>query len=272
MDGRYSRVEDALLRNRNFCIYFAGRSVSVIGDSFYAVVLILAVLQSTHSVTSGTLVLIAGTIPVVLFTLVGGTVSDRWPRNRVMLSSDLVRSATQFVMAALLLRTAPPLWALMAAQFCYGVGEAFFDPASTGILQAIVAPEDLPRANSLLALLANGALVAGPALAGIIIALAGAPLAVALDAISFQASAISLYFLRVPRAYAALPVDSMLTQLRAGFAELRTYRWLVISACYLAVLAFFFNGRSSCSGRRPRSRAWAERRRGRSYCRLSASG
>ncbi len=96
--------------------------MSVIGDSFYAVALVLAVLQSTHSVTSGALVLMAGTVPVVMLTLMGGAVGDRLPRNRVMLASDVARSATQFAMVALLLSfKEPPLWALMATQFCYGV-------------------------------------------------------------------------------------------------------------------------------------------------------
>jgi predicted MFS family arabinose efflux permease len=231
-----------LVRNRNFGLYFAGRLVSVVGDSFYSVALILAVLQSTHSITAGATVLIAGMIPVVILTLIGGTVSDRLPRSRVMLASDLVRSATQFVMAALLLRAHAPLWALMVSQFCYGAGEAFFDPAATGLLPQIVASEDLPVANSALALAASGALVAGPALAGIVIAVAGAPLAVAFDAITFALSAISLCLLRVQPGGRAPASDAMLEQLRAGFAELRRHRWVMLTACYLAFLAFAFNG------------------------------
>jgi MFS family permease len=214
----------------------------VVGDSFYAVALILAVLQSTRSVTSGAMVLLAGTIPVVILTLVGGTLSDRLPRNRVMLSSDLMRSATQFVMAALLFRSNPPLWALMITQFCYGVGEAFFDPASTGLLPQIVETEDLPAANSMLQLSSNGAVVVGPAMAGIIMALAGAQLAVAFDAVSFLASGISLYFLTVPKGGLALASDTVLDQLKAGFAELRRHRWVLITTCYIAFLAFAFNG------------------------------
>jgi hypothetical protein len=61
-------------------------------------------------------VLIPGTIPVAILTLVGGTVSDRLPRNRVMLASDLVRSATPFVTAAQLPRANTPLWASALTQ------------------------------------------------------------------------------------------------------------------------------------------------------------
>ena len=188
------------------------------------------------------MVLIAGTIPVAILTLVGGALSDRLPRNRVMLASDLLRSATQFVMAALLLGSSPPLWALIVTQFFYGAGDAFFTPASTGLLPQIVASEDLPAANSLLQLMTNGALVAGPALAGGIIALAGAPLAVAADAVSFLLSGISLHFLSVPKGGHALVSESILAQLRTGFAELRKRQWVLVTACYLAILAFAFNG------------------------------
>ncbi len=231
-----------IFRNRNFALYFAGRAVSVVGDSFYSVALILAVVQATHSVTSGAMVLIASTVPVIILTLVGGTLGDRLPRNRIMLSSDLVRSMAQFVIAALLLRSNPPLWALLMTQVCYGAGEALFDPASTGLLPEIVASEELPAANSALQLLQSGALVVGPALAGIVIAFAGAALAIALDAASFLASAISLAFVHVPRGNVSLGVDSMLAQLRTGFVEMRRRRWVLVTACYLVVLAFAFNG------------------------------
>ena len=82
------------------------------------------------------MVLIAGTVPVVLFALVGGALSDRLPRPRVMLSSDLVRSTAQFAMAALLLRSTPPLWALVAAQFCYGNGRRLFRSCRNGFATA----------------------------------------------------------------------------------------------------------------------------------------
>ena len=237
-----ARPISRLFRNRNFSIYFAGRTVSVVGDSFYSVALILGVLQATHSVTSGATVLIAGSIPVLILTLFGGALSDRTPRHRVMLASDLLRSATQFIMAALLLRSNPPLWAMLLTQFVYGAGDAFFAPAATGLLPQIVEPEELPAANGALQLSANSALVAGPALAGIVIAVAGAPLAVACDAVSFLISGISLWFLTVPESGVTRASESILKQLRTGFVELRKRRWVLVTVCYLAVLAFAFNG------------------------------
>jgi predicted MFS family arabinose efflux permease len=186
--------------------------------------------------------LLAGTIPVVILTLIGGTLGDRWPRNRIMLASDVVRAAAQFVMAASLLRASPPLWALMATQLCYGAGAAFFDPAATGLLPEIVEPGDLPAANSALQFAANAALVAGPAVAGFVIALGGAPLAIVLDAASFLISGISLIFVNVQRGGVAVAADSLFRRLRAGFVELRRHRWVWVTAGYLVVLAFAFNG------------------------------
>ena len=185
--------------------------------------------------------LIAGSIPAVIFTLIGGALSDRFPRNFVMLSSDLVRSVTQFIMAALLIQSHPPLWALLITQFCYGAGGAFFNPASTGLLPQLVGVEDLPAANSALQFSSNAALVFGPAVAGILIVSTGAPFAVALDAVSFLVSGVSLYFLSVPKGHALAGV-SMLDQLREGYGEFSKRGWVLVTACYLAVLAFAFNG------------------------------
>lgn len=230
-----------LFRNRNFSLYFAGRSISVIGDGFYSVALILAVLQSTHSVTSGATVLIAGTIPVIALTLIGGTLGDRFPRNRIMLASDLVRSATQFAMAVLLVHSAAPVWALIVTQLIYGAGAAFFDPASTGLLPDLVPSEDVPLANSALQLVSNCALVLGPALAGITIAITGAAPAIIVDAVSFLISALCLAFVSVPPVVSAGERPSAFVQLRTGFIELRKRRWVTITACYLGLLTFAFN-------------------------------
>ncbi len=232
----------ALARNGNFRIYFCGRIVSTLGDSFYNVALIVAILQATHDVTAGALVLAAGAIPVVVLTLLGGVIGDRFPRNRVMLASDLVRALAQGSMAALLLHGSPPLWALVLTQLCYGIGDAFFDPASTGIVPEIVSAEALPSANGILSAVGNTALVLGPALAGIAIAIAGAPVAIACDGITFGLSAISLAFLRLPARSRDNPRASIGEQLRDGFAEVRRRSWLLTTVCYIAVLTFAFNG------------------------------
>jgi MFS family permease len=231
-----------LLHNRNFCIYFAGRSVSAVGDSCYFVALILAVLQATRSVTSGSIVLLAGMLPVLLLTLFGGTVGDRLSRSRLMLATDLVRSLTQFTTAMLLVHPHPPLWALIVAQLFYGTSEAFFDPASTGLLLQIVGRDELPAANGMLQFSANAALVVGPAIAGFIIGIVGAPFAIGCDGVSFLLSAISLYYLAVPKANASPQSDSMFARFREGFFELRKRKWTLITTCYLAFLTFAFNG------------------------------
>ncbi len=230
-----------LATNTNFSLYFGGRSVSALGDSFYFVALMPALIQATHSLATSAIVLSAAAVPSIVFSLLGGLFSDRLPRNRVMLTSDLVRAASEFAMAWMLFHPNPQLVWLVLIQLCYGFGDAFFEPASVGLLPQVVSESELPIANSTIAFSMNATVVFGPALAGITMAFAGAPLALAIDGLTFLFSASALSFLKVGRLQ--LPrTESLLDQLRAGFREFRMRRWLIVTVAYLGLLAFAFNG------------------------------
>ena len=162
------------------------------------VALAFAVLDLTGSVTDLGLVFAAKTIPLVVFLLVGGVLADRLPRRAVMLTADLVRLTTQGVIAVLLISGHATIWELALTQAVYGAATAFFNPASTGLIPAVISPGRLQQANALRALAMAVGNVAGPALAGILVAAASPGWALAVDAVSFGASAVFLALLRLP--------------------------------------------------------------------------
>jgi MFS family permease len=128
-------------------------------------------------------------------------------------------------MAALLIAGAAEVWSVALLAALTGAGTGFFNPASTGVLPAVVAPERLLQANGLRATVMSGGEILGPALAGVIVAAAGAGWALAVDAASFAVSALFLARLRLP-ARAAREPASFLADLREGWDEFRTRRWV----------------------------------------------
>jgi MFS family permease len=220
-----------VLGERRFRRYFIGQTTSWLGDGLLPVAISFAVLELTGSATDLGLVLAVRMIPVVAFVLVGGVWADRLPRQWVMIGSDVVRGASQAVLAALLLTGSAELWHLLALQAVYGTAEAFWRPASTALLPSIVRPEGLQQANSLLAVAVNGSYTVGPAVAGLLVATSGSGVAIAVDAATFGVSTLALLGLRVPALERPAVQPSFVTELREGWHEFasRTWLWVVVA-------------------------------------------
>ncbi|MFZ1995758.1 MAG: MFS transporter [Solirubrobacteraceae bacterium] len=217
---------------RAFRLLYAAQSISSLGDRLVPVALAFAVLNLTASVTSLGLVLAAQTIPLVLFVLVGGVWADRFSRRRVMVTSDLVRATSQAASAVLLLAGAAQLWELVVLQAVYGTARAFFDPAALALVPQTVDSGELQTANSLIALSGNVASVAGPAVAGVIVAAARPGWGLAFDALTFLGSAACVRAMPVIVAAPRKPA-TMLEELRGGWQAFRTRPWLWITvSCF----------------------------------------
>jgi predicted MFS family arabinose efflux permease len=221
------------LRERQFRLLFIGQSVSILGDAMSGVALAFAVLEIGGSASQLGLVLAAGAVPFLVFLLVGGVVADRLPRRGVMLTADVVRMATQATMAVLLIAGVAEVWELAALQALRGTASAFFGPASTGLIPQTVSAERLQEANALRGLASAASWIAGPALAGALVAGAGAGWALGADAATFGVSAVALAALRLP-ARERVPAGRFLADLRAGWDEFTARSWVWVTVLNLA--------------------------------------
>jgi MFS family permease len=220
----------AVLRHRDFRLLFYGQAVSMLGDALFPVALAFAVLDGLDgSAAQLGFVLAAQVVPMTFLVLVAGVWADRVSRRRLMLISDVGRCAVQAVTAALLLSDAAELWHLIVLVALYGSFEAFFRPASGGLLPALVPPAELQQANSLIALAMNAGQVLGPAAAGVLIVALSPGAAVAIDAATFVVSAVFLLVLREPprEPHPHEHAPDFLTELKGGVREVRARRWMV---------------------------------------------
>jgi MFS family permease len=223
-----------VLREGPFRLLFAARAVSSLGDRLVPVALAFAVLELTGSVTDLGLVIAAQTTPLILLVLFGGVWADRLPRRLVMLTSDSVRAVAQAISAILLLTGNAHIWQLMVLQALYGAAEAFFGPASTAVVADTVGTEQLQPANALIGLADNAASIAGPALAGVIVASASPGWGLAFDSVTFGVSGAFLLALKI-KPTAAQPRRSTLTELREGWRAFSSRRWLWASVLFFTL-------------------------------------
>ena len=149
---------------RNFRRFYVGYATSMLGTSMSAVAIAFAVLASGGTATSLGVVFAANIIPMVAFMLGGGVLADRLGRRPVMLTADVARCAAQGTLAATLFLGRPHLWLFVAAAFVVGTGNAFFQPALSGLPVQLAPRDQLGNANALFGMVQPAAQVAGPAL------------------------------------------------------------------------------------------------------------
>jgi MFS family permease len=229
------------LKSRDFGLLWLGMSISLVGDGMFLIAAAWTAYSLWNSPASLSVVGIAMTVPTIACLLLGGAISDRFDRRKVMLFSDLGRAGAIGLLAALALAHALTFAALVAIVAAYGVGAAFFTPAFESIVPTIVDREHLAQANALDQFVRPIALrLIGPALGGLLVGLLGAGTAFALDAGSFLVSAITVIALRpTPTGAAALPA-STLGAVRDGlrFVRGRVWLWGTLGSAAVAYLVF----------------------------------
>jgi hypothetical protein len=214
------------LREREFRLLFAGRSISMLGNAVAPLGLAFAVVRTLHdSATDLGIVLTVRQVPVIALLLFGGVLGDRLPRNVVMVATNLVSGASQALAAALLLTGHARLWELAALAAVNGASSAFFMPASSGVIPLTVSSELLQQANATLRLSVNATQIGGAAIGALIVGVANPGTALAVDAGSYVLSAFALGAMRLPP-LAPPTGNGVLRDLRIGWSDFWSRGWL----------------------------------------------
>jgi predicted MFS family arabinose efflux permease len=174
-----------------------------------------------------------GSIPILLFSLLGGVVADRMDRRRLLLTSQWIQLSSAFLLALLIYLNVVRLWHILTLSFVNGTAQSFGGPAYNALVPSLVEPEDLPNAIALQTIQFNLARVIGPVLGGIAFTKLGYAWCFALNGMSFVAVIISLLMLHVSFTPGKSDL-SMLDSMKQGFGFIRNQGAMVA----LIVLAF----------------------------------
>ena len=214
-----------VLRDGAFRRVLGAAAVSWFGDRMVTVALAFAVLAIDGSASSIGIVLAVRSGALLVSLLLGGVVADRVSRRAIMVCADVARLATQGLLAGLVIAGGADVWSVALLSGLTGIATGFFNPASTGLLPAIVAPEQLQQANGVRATMMSAGEIGGPVLAGALVAAVGAGWALAVDAATFGASALLLTGVRVPRAVERA-ASGFWDDLREGWTTFRGTTWV----------------------------------------------
>jgi MFS transporter len=207
---------------------------SLLGTSMSGVALVFAVLGSGGTAADLGYVAAARIVSYVAVVLGAGVLADRLGRRPVMLGADALRGCAQVALAVALFAGRPPLWLFMLLAALVGTGEGLFGPALDALKVEIAPGGALVSANALTGAATAATGIAGPALAGILVAVAGPAPVIAVDAASYGASVLALGLLRLPPSRPA-PGQSLLREFGKGWRQFVSRTWLWVTTVQFAL-------------------------------------
>lgn len=215
-------------------VYF-GSLASSIGSWMQNVILGAYVYQQTQSSTWVGLVTLAQLGPLLIFSLLGGLIADRFDRRRVLILVSVQPAGFSLVIARLTTGDNPSMWLLFAAVLAIGIGQAIYAPAYSALIPTLVDHADIAGAISLNSAAMNLSRVIGPAIGGILFASVGAPWVFVGNAATYGFIILALWGLELPRAAAAAG-ESRLRRILGGIRVAREDR--VVGRCLTTMVTF----------------------------------
>ena len=239
LTGVLRRLE--VLGIRDFQVLLADRLLAPAAFAFSLVGVSFAVLDATHSTADLSYVLAAQIAPSLIFTLVGGVIADRIRPQLVIIAGNLMIALGEGAFGVLVLAGHPRLWQMIALEAVTGTGMAIFYPASQALLPRLVPWRLLQQASAISRMAMNGGQMGGAVLAGLAVAALGPGWALVTCGAGTLGTVPLMMSLRVA-AHERGDDNSMLRDLREGWAEFRSHTWLWTISVQFGVILMAWYG------------------------------
>jgi DHA3 family tetracycline resistance protein-like MFS transporter len=222
----------APFRHRNFVLLWGAMATSLLGDGLFLVTLAWQVYALSNGPGAMGVVGVAMTVPHVLGLLLGGVLSDRLERCKLMVLADIMRGVAIGAMGVLSIAGVLQLWHVVALMAVYGAGNALFSPAFDALVPDVVPSDILTQANAVDQFVRPAALrLIGPAISGWLVTVLGIGPAILINACTFIISIVLVLFLNryqlISRHHEPdEPRTNVIADLKEGFWFVRHHVWL----------------------------------------------
>ena len=190
------------LRHRNFRLFWFGQLVSLIGTWMQSIGQSWLVLELTHNALLLGVVGALQFLPVLLFTLFGGVLADRWPKRTVLLFTQSSAMIQALILWILVATGSVQIWHIFVLATLLGLTNSIDMPTRQAFVVEMAGREDLANAVALNSSLFNMARVIGPGIGGLIIAVLGVAPLFLLNGLSFISVLIGLVMIDMTKLHA----------------------------------------------------------------------
>jgi MFS family permease len=219
---RYLHSTFVSLRGRNFRLYFLGQSMSQIGTWTQKIAQAWLVLELTDSGTLLGMTLALQAVPTLLLSAWGGLLADRLNKRRILLCTQAASVVPAALLGLLTATGSVTLWMVFVMAAIIGTIDALDKPARQTFIAEVVDREHLTNALTLNNITVNSGKLIGPAIAGALISGAGMAASFFVNAASFCAVLVALFFIRTDQLERPLPAVRSKGQLREGLRYVRS--------------------------------------------------
>lgn len=208
-------------QQKNYRLYFTGQLVSLIGTWLHVVAEGWLAYELTHSAFWVGIIAALNTLPVLLFSLFGGAIIDRFPKKTILYYTQTFALIIASLLGILTLTHTIAVWNMSILVFCMGLTQVFDMPARQSFMTEMIEKRYLASALAINSGMFNSARAIGPAIAGILLAFIGPGGVFIINGFSFLAGILALYLIKQVK---ILPIDhtSPLKAIRHGLSY--TYR------------------------------------------------
>ncbi len=229
-----------LRSHRGFSMLASARFISNVGNGMSPIALAYGVL-SIPGADGGDLsiVMSARFFPMIAFMLFGGVFADRFQRNRIVGGSDVIGSFLAATSAISLILGFPSVWLLVVMGGLFGVLNALWWPAMSGVLPEILPKEKLQEGNAIIGLMSNIGYISGTLLGGIIVASFSPGWGLLVDAISFFIAGLIVWNLDLP-SKTKVESPGIIHDLTVGWREFISRSWVVTMVLTFAIINMSF--------------------------------
>ena len=185
-----------LRTSRDFRLVFTGSGVSALGSFITYITIPFQVAELTNSPLLVGLLGLCELVPLLFMAFLGGALADYLDRRRLIIYGEVAFTLLTGVLLVNSLSGEPHLWVLFVVAGLTTAVDGIQRPAMESLIPRLVAPEQLPATSVLNSLRMNVASLAGPALAGVLLASVGTTWVYAIDLATFAVSLVCLVFVR----------------------------------------------------------------------------
>jgi len=219
---------------RDFRLLWIGAFTSTTGTWMQTVAQSWVVLSLTGSALLLGIDGFLATVPMLLFSLIGGVLADRFDRRKLMFASQLLQMTFAFLLAILIATKTVAVWHIFVLSFLTGTAQSFSGPAYVSLLPLLVKREDVPNAIAMNSMQFNLARVIGPILAGLALTTLGAAVCFGLNGLSFVGVMVALLLMRPLPPVPARPESSVVQEMKEGLR----FVWREPALAQLSLLGF----------------------------------
>ncbi len=224
----------------SFFILWQGQLVSTLGDAAYSIALGFWVLAATGSTALMGTLMAASTLPGVIISPFAGVMIDRYNKKLLLILMDIIRGISILLLSIASFKGYIAIWMGFAAGIILSVCGAVFRPGINSSIPDLVHPSKITNANSLFAVVTNGANMVGNALGGFLLQLSGSAFMFLFNGMSYLFSGLSIFFVKAPKKEKKSE-QHFWRDMKDGFSfmwKLKGLRYIII---VIAFINFFFN-------------------------------